>query len=97
MLHQTINAPLQTHEQIAIRPSVSVVGLGYVGAVSTACLAGLGHRVIGVDLDPVKVGAIAEGRSPIHEKSLGALLGSGVLPVINENDSVRPPPWRTPT
>ena len=78
MLHQTIPARAQTHEGIAVRPSVSVVGLGYVGAVSTACLAGLGHRVIGVDLDPVKVEAIAAGRAPIHEKGLAALLASGV-------------------
>lgn len=78
MLHQTINTAFQPQEQIAARPSVSVIGLGYVGAVSTACLAGLGHRVVGVDLDPVKVGAIAAGRSPIHEKGLGALLASGV-------------------
>lgn len=60
------------------RPSVSVVGLGYVGAVSTACLAGLGHRVIGVDVDASKVADIAEGRSPIHEKDLGRLLSEGV-------------------
>ena len=78
MLHQTINTAFQPQGQIAARPSVSVIGLGYVGAVSTACLAGLGHRVVGVDLDPVKIGAIAAGRSPIHEKGLSALLASGV-------------------
>jgi len=60
------------------RPAVSVVGLGYVGAVSTACLASLGHRVIGVDVDPVKIVAIAEGHSPIHEKDVGRLLSEGV-------------------
>ena len=60
------------------RPAVSVVGLGYVGAVSTACLASLGHRVVGVDLDPVKVRSIAAGHSPIHEKDLGRLLSEGV-------------------
>ncbi len=63
---------------IEAKPSVSVVGLGYVGAVSTACLSDLGHRVIGVDLDPVKVGQIASGRSPIHEEGLGDLLAEGV-------------------
>lgn len=62
----------------APRPAVSVVGLGYVGAVSTACLAGLGHRIVGVDVDTVKVDAIAAGHSPIHEKDLGRLLGEGV-------------------
>lgn len=78
MLQQTTDTAFQPQEQIAARPSVSVIGLGYVGAVSTACLAGLGHRVIGVDLDPVKVGAIAAGHAPIHEKGLSALLSSGV-------------------
>ncbi len=78
MLHQTPSAAFQPSIRVAPRPSVSVVGLGYVGAVSTACLAGLGHRVIGVDVDAVKVQAIAEGRSPIHEKDLGRLLSDGV-------------------
>lgn len=58
--------------------AISVVGLGYVGAVSTACLSNLGHRVVGVDIDPNKVADIAAGRSPIHEKDLGRLLDEGV-------------------
>ena len=60
------------------KPSISVVGLGYVGAVSTACLSALGHRVIGVDIDPAKVDCIASGKAPIHEKDLERLLGDGV-------------------
>ena len=48
------------------KPSISVVGLGYVGAVSTACLSSLGHRVVGVDIDAAKVDCIAAGKSPIH-------------------------------
>jgi len=59
-------------------PSISVIGLGYVGAVSTACLAGLGHRVIGCDIDPIKTEQIGSGRSPIHEEGLGELLRAGV-------------------
>lgn len=78
MLHQTTNTAFHPQARVVARPSVSVIGLGYVGAVSTACLAGLGHRVIGVDLDPVKVEAIAAGRAPIHEKDLDRLLGDGV-------------------
>ncbi|KIC48141.1 GDP-mannose dehydrogenase [Tateyamaria sp. ANG-S1] len=57
---------------------ISVVGLGYVGAVSTACLASLGHKVIGVDIDPVKIDQIARGQSPIHEEMLGKTLAQGV-------------------
>ncbi len=78
MLHQTGTHAFQPQSRVVARPSVSIVGLGYVGAVSTACLAGLGHRVIGVDLDPVKVEAIAAGRAPIHEKDLDRLLAEGV-------------------
>ena len=59
-------------------PAVSIVGLGYVGAVSTACLASLGHRVVGVDIDAVKVDSIAAGHAPIHEAELGDLLSAGV-------------------
>ena len=59
------------------KPAISVIGLGYVGAVSTACLSSLGHRVVGVDIDQDKVDAIAAGTSPIHEKDLGRLLSQG--------------------
>ena len=68
-------APLYS---IQAKPSVSVVGLGYVGAVSTACLSSLGHRIVGVDVDKTKIAQIAEGISPIHEKDLGKLLSEGV-------------------
>ncbi|SFL42698.1 nucleotide sugar dehydrogenase [Shimia haliotis] len=60
------------------KPSISVVGLGYVGAVSTACLASLGHRVIGVDLSETKVKMIGRGESPIHEDQLSETLKQGV-------------------
>ncbi len=59
-------------------PAISVIGLGYVGAVSTACLADLGHQVVGCDVDEKKAGQIAEGRSPIHEAGLSDLLETGV-------------------
>jgi GDP-mannose 6-dehydrogenase len=54
--------------------NISVFGLGYVGAVSAACLAGQGHRVIGVDVNPAKVRTISEGASPIVEKGLPELI-----------------------
>lgn len=60
------------------KPSISIIGLGYVGAVSTACLANLGHEVIGADLDALKVDQIANGISPIHEENLQNLLQEGV-------------------
>jgi GDP-mannose 6-dehydrogenase len=57
---------------------LSVFGLGYVGAVSLAAFAGAGHRVIGVDVNPAKVGAVNRGRSPVIEAGLGELLSEGV-------------------
>ncbi|TCL09884.1 GDP-mannose 6-dehydrogenase [Shimia isoporae] len=60
------------------KPSISIVGLGYVGAVSTACLSSLGHEVIGVDLDAQKIASVGRGESPIHEKDLEETLTAGV-------------------
>ncbi|MET1414350.1 UDP-glucose/GDP-mannose dehydrogenase family protein [Roseibium sp. HPY-6] len=60
------------------KKAISVVGLGYVGAVSLACLSDLGHRVVGTDIDQDKVESIAWGQSPIHEDRLGELLTKGV-------------------
>jgi GDP-mannose 6-dehydrogenase len=53
---------------------VSVFGLGYVGSVSAASFASDGHEVVGVDVNPDKVCAINEGRSPIVEPGLDELL-----------------------
>lgn len=55
---------------------VSVFGLGYVGSVSGACLAQLGHHVIGVDANPCKVAMINQGQSPVIEKGLSELLAT---------------------
>lgn len=60
------------------RPSISVIGLGYVGAVSMACLSHLGFRMVGVDVSDERVRTIQEGRSPIVEERLGDLLAEGV-------------------
>ncbi|MFY8100020.1 MAG: nucleotide sugar dehydrogenase, partial [Allorhizobium sp.] len=57
---------------------VSVFGIGYVGAVSSACLAKDGHTVIAVDPNDGKVAAINAGQSPIVEPGLGALIATAV-------------------
>jgi len=57
---------------------ISVFGLGYVGAVSLACLARDGHDVVGVDVDPHKLDMIRSGRSPIVEEGIQELMKSVV-------------------
>lgn len=56
------------------RLTVAIIGTGYVGLVSGACLAECGQRVICVDVDAAKVDRINAGESPIHEAGLDELL-----------------------
>ena len=62
---------------------ISVIGCGYLGAVHAACMAQLGHEVVGVDVDAAKVALLAEGKAPFYEPGLPELLteamGSGRL------------------
>ena len=53
---------------------VCIVGSGYVGLVSGACLAELGHRVICVDSDKKKLALLKRGKNPIYEPGLDELL-----------------------
>lgn len=53
---------------------IAVFGLGYVGAVSAACLARDGHQITGVDPQAAKVDLINKGLSPIVEKGVGDLI-----------------------
>lgn len=54
--------------------AIGILGLGYVGTTTAACLARDGHRVVGVDINPEKVAAVARGRSPVVEPGVGELL-----------------------
>ena len=58
------------------RARVSVIGTGYVGLVTGACLASTGHHVTCVDTDQQKVDQINAGHSPIFEPGLAELIGS---------------------
>ena len=53
---------------------ISVFGCGYLGAVHAACMAKLGHEVVGVDVIEAQVAALARGEAPFHEPGLPELL-----------------------
>ncbi|MGH7768822.1 MAG: UDP-glucose dehydrogenase family protein [Candidatus Binatia bacterium] len=57
---------------------VSIFGAGYVGLVTGACLADIGHSVVCVDVDPEKVDTINKGVAPIHEIHLEKMLRRNV-------------------
>jgi len=57
---------------------ISVIGTGYVGLVSGACFAEIGHDCVCVDVDASKVERINRGIAPIHENGLDALLAKHV-------------------
>ena len=58
--------------------NISIFGLGYVGAVSLACLARDGHQVIGVDVDRTKLDLIAAGKTPVVEEGMVDLMANTV-------------------
>gem|GEM_PF-43298 len=67
---------------------ISIFGLGYVGAVSLACLARDGHQVIGVDIDATKLQLIKEGKTPVVEEGMVDLMqkvaASGLVTVTTD-------------
>ncbi|MFJ5833603.1 UDP-glucose dehydrogenase family protein [Streptomyces sp. NPDC093089] len=53
---------------------LTVIGTGYLGAVHAACMADIGHDVLGVDVDTEKISSLAEGRPPFYEPGLDDVL-----------------------
>ena len=73
---------------------VLVWGLGYVGTVSAACLAHLGHEVVGVEPNPIKVAAVNAGSSAVKEPDLDRLIrqavDAGRLRAVDEGAALVP-------
>jgi GDP-mannose 6-dehydrogenase len=58
--------------------TIAVFGLGYVGSVTAACFAQLGHRVFGVDKDEIKLNHLTAGNAPFYEPGLQELIAEAV-------------------
>ncbi len=56
------------------KEAIGVVGVGWVGLVTAACFAELGHPVIAMDVDEVKVSSLDAGEVPIHEPGLAEMV-----------------------
>lgn len=54
--------------------NIAIIGTGYVGSVTGACLAHLGHKVINLDIDKEKIKQYKSGKVPIYEPGLGKLI-----------------------
>jgi UDPglucose 6-dehydrogenase len=71
---------------------ISILGVGYVGLVTGACFADVGHVVTCVDVDPNRVAAINRGECPIFEKGLPELLartvGRTLTATLNAADAI---------
>ena len=68
------SGPARQGAAVGTAMKIAVIGVGYVGLVTAACLAKFGHRVMAVDVDADKVDALQHGRPTIHEVGLGELL-----------------------
>lgn len=72
---------------------ISVIGSGYVGSVTAACFAEVGHEIVCVDIDEKKVEQINAGIPPIYEEGLGDLLrkyaGKKLIATIDYEFAVR--------
>ncbi len=71
---------------------ISVVGGGYIGLVSSVCLAEMGHQVELIEIEPVKVASINSGHPTLYEKGLHALLSANIgrrLRATSDYDCIR--------
>ena len=70
---QSVDVPESAVPEVA-RHKVAVIGTGYVGAVTSTCLAFLGHSVCGLDSDSVRAGQLNNGQAPFVEPGLPEIL-----------------------
>ena len=61
-------------DRIELSMNVAIIGTGYVGLTTGACLAYLGHKVSCVDADPAKVESLCKGVTPFHEPYLNEII-----------------------
>ena len=88
-LHPAAADPSTTARRPALK--IAIVGSGYVGLVTAACLASYGHDVLAIDADEAKVGCLAAGQVTLYEDGLEALvreqLAAGRLRFTSECDA----------
>ena len=70
--------PAEGTRRSAAPAAVAVVGAGYVGLTTAACLARLGHRVVCTDVNERRITGLQRGEMPIHEPGLAELVSTGV-------------------
>jgi UDPglucose 6-dehydrogenase/GDP-mannose 6-dehydrogenase len=67
---------------------ISIIGSGYVGLVTGACLADRGHDVVCVDIDQRKVDAINAARAPFHENGINEILAKNFGKTLRASTSL---------
>ena len=70
--------PSEAAARPALPAVVAVVGAGYVGLTTAACLSRLGHRVVCTDIDQARISGLQRGEIPIHEPGLAELVRAGL-------------------
>ncbi len=72
---------------------IATVGAGYVGLVTAACLAHVGHDVVCIDVDEARVARLHRGELPVHEPGLDELVAEGLAAGPAALRRARPAPW----
>jgi UDPglucose 6-dehydrogenase len=78
MAQETVSSSRDRCPETAYSVKITVMGAGYVGLTTAACLSHLGHSVHAVDVDAERVERLNEGISPILEEGLAALIQEGL-------------------